>query len=133
MCNIVCNGHNDNPVCGSDSVTYDTPCHVREASCLKQQKIDIRHVGRCQGNELMSKAGLINTQKWTESDVAIKEMIKEALICQKEYQSPFVLGVGLAIFYVHADSPEVGLCLLQNIFFYFKNQQGIFFCFCASR
>ncbi|TNM96403.1 hypothetical protein fugu_016064 [Takifugu bimaculatus] len=48
MCNIVCNGHNDNPVCGSDSVTYDTPCHVREASCLKQQKIDIRHVGRCQ-------------------------------------------------------------------------------------
>lgn len=50
MCNIVCNGHNDNPVCGSDSVTYETPCHVREASCLKQMKIDIRHVGRCQGN-----------------------------------------------------------------------------------
>uniref|UniRef100_A0A3Q3ARQ5 Transmembrane protein with EGF-like and two follistatin-like domains 1a n=1 Tax=Kryptolebias marmoratus TaxID=37003 RepID=A0A3Q3ARQ5_KRYMA len=48
MCNIVCNGHNDNPVCGSDGVTYDTPCHVREASCLKQLKIDIRHVGRCQ-------------------------------------------------------------------------------------
>ncbi|KAK0143830.1 Tomoregulin-1 [Merluccius polli] len=48
MCNIVCNGHNDNPVCGKDGVTYDTPCHVREASCLKQLKIDIRHVGRCQ-------------------------------------------------------------------------------------
>ena len=51
MCNIVCNGHNDNPVCGSDGVTYDTPCHVREASCLKQLKIDIKHVGRCQGNQ----------------------------------------------------------------------------------
>ncbi|XP_008293861.1 tomoregulin-1-like [Stegastes partitus] len=48
MCNIVCNGHNDNPVCGSDGATYDTPCHVREASCLKQLKIDIKHVGRCQ-------------------------------------------------------------------------------------
>ncbi|XP_061522889.1 tomoregulin-1-like isoform X2 [Phycodurus eques] len=48
MCNIVCNGHNDNPVCGGDGVTYETPCHVREASCLKQTKIDIRHVGRCQ-------------------------------------------------------------------------------------
>ncbi|XP_053715137.1 tomoregulin-1-like [Synchiropus splendidus] len=48
MCNIVCNGHNDNPVCGVDGVTYDTPCHVREASCLKQLKIDIKHVGRCQ-------------------------------------------------------------------------------------
>ncbi|XP_071397253.1 tomoregulin-1-like [Centroberyx affinis] len=51
MCNIVCNGHNDNPVCGKDGVTYDTPCHVREASCLKQLKIDIKHVGRCQGEK----------------------------------------------------------------------------------
>uniref|UniRef100_A0A8C6T670 Transmembrane protein with EGF-like and two follistatin-like domains 1b n=1 Tax=Neogobius melanostomus TaxID=47308 RepID=A0A8C6T670_9GOBI len=49
MCNIVCNGHNENPVCGSDGETYPTPCHVREASCLKQTKIDIRHVGRCSG------------------------------------------------------------------------------------
>lgn len=47
MCNIVCNGHNENPVCGVDGETYPTPCHVREASCLKQTKIDIRHVGRC--------------------------------------------------------------------------------------
>ncbi|XP_056440413.1 tomoregulin-1-like [Gadus chalcogrammus] len=48
MCNIVCNGHNENPMCGKDGVTYDTPCHVKEASCLKQLKIDIKHVGRCQ-------------------------------------------------------------------------------------
>ncbi|KAM6953454.1 tomoregulin-1b [Aplochiton taeniatus] len=47
MCNIVCTGHNENPVCGTDGTAYATPCHVREASCLKQLKIDIKHVGRC--------------------------------------------------------------------------------------
>nr|XP_020477545.1 tomoregulin-1-like isoform X2 [Monopterus albus] len=57
MCNIVCNGHNDNPVCGSDGVTYDTPCHVREASCLKQLKIDIKHVGRCQDKSRKDDSG----------------------------------------------------------------------------
>lgn len=71
MCNIVCNGHNDNPVCGGDGVTYDTPCHVREASCLKQLKIDIKHVGRCQGNEEIHKSIytlLINKHTHTLSD-----------------------------------------------------------------
>lgn len=63
MCNIVCNGHNDNPVCGSDGVTYETPCHVREASCLKQLKIDIRHVGRCQGNEETQHCRPINRRR----------------------------------------------------------------------
>uniref|UniRef100_A0A8C6WM43 Transmembrane protein with EGF-like and two follistatin-like domains 1b n=1 Tax=Neogobius melanostomus TaxID=47308 RepID=A0A8C6WM43_9GOBI len=56
MCNIVCNGHNENPVCGSDGETYPTPCHVREASCLKQTKIDIRHVGRCSDKTVKTTA-----------------------------------------------------------------------------
>ncbi|CAB1341081.1 unnamed protein product [Coregonus sp. 'balchen'] len=47
MCNIDCSGHNDNPVCGTDGNSYITPCHVREASCLKQVKIDVKHLGRC--------------------------------------------------------------------------------------
>ncbi|XP_029516901.1 tomoregulin-1-like isoform X1 [Oncorhynchus nerka] len=47
MCNIDCSGHNDNPVCGTDGKSYITPCHVREASCLKQVKIDVKHLGSC--------------------------------------------------------------------------------------
>ncbi|CDQ91479.1 unnamed protein product [Oncorhynchus mykiss] len=47
MCNIDCSGHNDNPVCGTDGNSYTAPCHVREASCLKQVKIDVKHLGRC--------------------------------------------------------------------------------------
>uniref|UniRef100_A0A667ZAN1 Kazal-like domain-containing protein n=1 Tax=Myripristis murdjan TaxID=586833 RepID=A0A667ZAN1_9TELE len=77
MCNIVCNGHNDNPVCGKDGVTYDTPCHVREASCLKQVKIDIRHVGRCPDKNRKDDGvkmrpdvfGKIHTQTHRESNI----------------------------------------------------------------
>ncbi|XP_052374193.1 tomoregulin-1-like [Oncorhynchus keta] len=47
MCNIDCSGHNDNPVCGTNGKSYITPCHVREASCLKQVKIDVKHLGSC--------------------------------------------------------------------------------------
>ncbi|MEQ2201505.1 hypothetical protein XENOCAPTIV_013495 [Xenoophorus captivus] len=64
MCNIVCNGHNDNPVCGSDGITYDTPCHVREASCLKQLKIDIKHVGRCQELHVCPEGGEASQRKF---------------------------------------------------------------------
>ncbi|XP_030625812.1 tomoregulin-1b [Chanos chanos] len=47
MCNIDCSGHNENPVCGTDGNSYNNPCHVREASCMKQEQIDVKHLGRC--------------------------------------------------------------------------------------
>ncbi|TSL40937.1 Tomoregulin-1 [Bagarius yarrelli] len=46
-CKIDCSGHNENPVCGTDGNSYNNPCLVREASCLKQEQIDVKHLGRC--------------------------------------------------------------------------------------
>ncbi|XP_043920594.1 tomoregulin-1 [Protopterus annectens] len=47
VCNIDCSGHNYNPVCASDGSSYNNPCLVREASCLRQEQIDVKHLGKC--------------------------------------------------------------------------------------
>ncbi|MEQ2275798.1 Tomoregulin-1 [Xenotaenia resolanae] len=49
ICNIDCSGHNENPVCATDGNSYNNPCLVREASCMKQEQIDVKHLGRCLG------------------------------------------------------------------------------------
>lgn len=49
VCNIDCSGYSFNPVCASDGSSYNNPCFVREASCLRQEQIDIRHLGHCSG------------------------------------------------------------------------------------
>ncbi|XP_078453917.1 LOW QUALITY PROTEIN: tomoregulin-1-like [Lampetra planeri] len=48
VCNIDCTGHNYNPVCASDGNSYDNPCLVREASCMRQELIEVKYLGRCQ-------------------------------------------------------------------------------------
>ncbi|XP_055723582.1 tomoregulin-1 isoform X2 [Salvelinus fontinalis] len=55
ICNIYCSGHNENPVCATDGNSYNNPCLVREASCMKQEQIDVKHLGRCPDKEKMGK------------------------------------------------------------------------------
>ncbi|NP_001020472.1 tomoregulin-1b [Danio rerio] len=59
-CKIDCSGHNENPVCGTDGNSYHNPCLVREASCMKQEQIDVKHLGRCPDKDKSKKteAGL---------------------------------------------------------------------------
>ncbi|XP_062284271.1 tomoregulin-1-like [Scomber scombrus] len=47
ICNIICSRHNENVVCATDGNSYDNPCLVREASCMKQEQIDVKHLGKC--------------------------------------------------------------------------------------
>uniref|UniRef100_A0AAX7V772 Kazal-like domain-containing protein n=1 Tax=Astatotilapia calliptera TaxID=8154 RepID=A0AAX7V772_ASTCA len=55
-------------VCIHDGVTYDTPCHVREVSCLKQLKIDIKHVGRCHDDSIKTKTEIYAVPKPGEGE-----------------------------------------------------------------
>ncbi|XP_031233237.1 tomoregulin-1 isoform X5 [Mastomys coucha] len=57
VCNIDCSGYSFNPVCASDGSSYNNPCFVREASCIKQEQIDIRHLGHCTDTEDASLLG----------------------------------------------------------------------------
>ncbi|XP_061878989.1 tomoregulin-1 [Entelurus aequoreus] len=58
ICNIDCSGHNQNPVCATDGNSYNSPCLVREASCMKQEQIDVEHLGRCRADK--DKVGRID-------------------------------------------------------------------------
>lgn len=47
VCNIDCSHISLNPVCASDGRSYDNPCQVKEASCQKQERIEVKHLGKC--------------------------------------------------------------------------------------
>uniref|UniRef100_A0A8P4KMP9 Transmembrane protein with EGF-like and two follistatin-like domains 2a n=1 Tax=Dicentrarchus labrax TaxID=13489 RepID=A0A8P4KMP9_DICLA len=48
VCNIDCSHISFNPVCASDGRSYDNPCQVKEASCQKQERIEVKYLGHCQ-------------------------------------------------------------------------------------
>ncbi|KAL0964082.1 hypothetical protein UPYG_G00318160 [Umbra pygmaea] len=58
VCNIDCSHISFNPVCASDGRSYDNPCQVKEASCQKQERIEVKYLGHCQGDIITgTKAG----------------------------------------------------------------------------
>ncbi|KAI5272775.1 Tomoregulin-1 [Manis pentadactyla] len=57
VCNTDCSGYSFNPVCASDGSSYNNPCFVREASCIKQEQIDISHLGHCTDTDDTSLLG----------------------------------------------------------------------------
>uniref|UniRef100_A0A667YN01 Transmembrane protein with EGF-like and two follistatin-like domains 2a n=1 Tax=Myripristis murdjan TaxID=586833 RepID=A0A667YN01_9TELE len=58
VCNIDCSHISFNPVCASDGRSYDNPCQVKEASCQKQERIEVKYLGHCQGDIMTgNKAG----------------------------------------------------------------------------
>ncbi|CDQ57271.1 unnamed protein product [Oncorhynchus mykiss] len=50
VCNIDCSHISFNPVCASDGRSYDNPCQVKEASCQKQERIEVKYLGHCQAD-----------------------------------------------------------------------------------
>uniref|UniRef100_A0A671MCY4 Tomoregulin-2-like n=1 Tax=Sinocyclocheilus anshuiensis TaxID=1608454 RepID=A0A671MCY4_9TELE len=42
VCNIDCSHISFNPVCASDGRSYDNPCQVKEASCQRQERIEVK-------------------------------------------------------------------------------------------
>lgn len=52
VCNIDCSHISFNPVCASDGRSYDNPCQVKEASCQKQERIEVKYLGHCHGQTL---------------------------------------------------------------------------------
>ncbi|KAI5628546.1 tomoregulin-2 [Silurus asotus] len=47
VCNIDCSHISFNPVCASDGRSYDNPCQVKEASCQRQERIEVKFLGHC--------------------------------------------------------------------------------------
>ncbi|KAM9364077.1 tomoregulin-2-like isoform 2-T2 [Pholidichthys leucotaenia] len=57
VCNIDCSHISFNPVCASDGRSYDNPCQVKEASCQKQERIEVKYLGHCQGDIMTGSKG----------------------------------------------------------------------------
>ncbi|XP_039883577.1 tomoregulin-2a [Simochromis diagramma] len=57
VCNIDCSHISFNPVCASDGRSYDNPCQVKEASCQKQERIEVKYLGHCHDDIIGNKGG----------------------------------------------------------------------------
>uniref|UniRef100_A0A673N8X3 Tomoregulin-2-like n=1 Tax=Sinocyclocheilus rhinocerous TaxID=307959 RepID=A0A673N8X3_9TELE len=66
VCNIDCSHISFNPVCASDGRSYDNPCQVKEASCQRQERIEVKFLGHCQGKKSRFMIALYNKPEVSE-------------------------------------------------------------------
>uniref|UniRef100_A0A3Q1F8M3 Transmembrane protein with EGF-like and two follistatin-like domains 2a n=1 Tax=Acanthochromis polyacanthus TaxID=80966 RepID=A0A3Q1F8M3_9TELE len=93
VCNIDCSHISFNPVCASDGRSYDNPCQVKEASCQKQERIEVKYLGHCQGQTLKRHAD----STFARTDIPAKEKGSELarglyIPCPDHYKNYCVHG-----------------------------------------
>ncbi|OCT63939.1 transmembrane protein with EGF like and two follistatin like domains 2 L homeolog isoform X1 [Xenopus laevis] len=96
VCNIDCSHISFNPVCASDGKSYDNPCQIKEASCQKQEKIEVKYLGRCQENtteSTKSEDSHFARTDYTENANKLEETAKGLYIpCPEHYVDYCVHG-----------------------------------------
>uniref|UniRef100_A0A3B3HQJ5 Transmembrane protein with EGF-like and two follistatin-like domains 2a n=1 Tax=Oryzias latipes TaxID=8090 RepID=A0A3B3HQJ5_ORYLA len=70
VCNIDCSHISSNPVCASDGRSYDNPCQVKEASCQRQERIEVKYLGHCQGDIITGNKG---DEHFARTDLTVGE------------------------------------------------------------
>ncbi|XP_063070381.1 tomoregulin-2a isoform X2 [Engraulis encrasicolus] len=76
VCNIDCSHISFNPVCASDGRSYDNPCQVKEASCQKQEKIEVKFLGHCQGDMVTGTGTKAGDGQYVRTDFTEEETSK---------------------------------------------------------
>ncbi|XP_029315490.1 tomoregulin-2a isoform X2 [Cottoperca gobio] len=93
VCNIDCSHISFNPVCASDGRSYDNPCQVKEASCQKQERIEVKYLGHCQGDIKARDEHFARTDLTEEKEDPKKEPARGLYIpCPDLYKNYCVHG-----------------------------------------
>ncbi|MXQ79122.1 hypothetical protein E5288_WYG000309 [Bos mutus] len=94
VCNIDCSQTNFNPLCASDGKSYDNACQIKEASCQKQEKIEVMSLGRCQDNTTTttkSEDGHYARTDFAENANKLEESAREHHIPCPEHYNGFCM------------------------------------------
>lgn len=94
VCNIDCSQTNFNPLCASDGKSYDNACQIKEASCQKQEKIEVMSLGRCQDNTTTttkSEDGHYARTDYAENANKLEESAREHHIPCPEHYNGFCM------------------------------------------
>ncbi|KAK1165847.1 tomoregulin-2-like isoform X1 [Acipenser oxyrinchus oxyrinchus] len=97
VCNIDCSHISFNPVCASDGKSYDNPCQVKEASCQRQERIEMKYLGRCQDNITTEDGHYARTdttdESWIKEEKVAKETARGLYIpCPERYSDYCING-----------------------------------------